>query len=79
MNTLTLIAIVVEVVISNVCPSGSDLATAEAAINVPPPERFSMMNGCFSRCSSFWPSTRDSQSVEPPAGNGTTMVTGRVG
>jgi len=79
LNTLTLIAIVVDVVIRSVCPSGSALATAVAAIRLAPPARFSTMNGCLSRCSSFWPSMRESQSVEPPAGNGTTSVTVLLG
>ena len=73
MNTLTLIAIVVEVVIKSVWPSGGDFATATAATVLAPPGRFSTTKVApLRRCSSFCDSMRASQSVEPPAGNGTT-------
>jgi hypothetical protein len=79
LNTLTLIAIVVEVVIKSVWPSGGDLATDTAAMTLAPPGRFSTTKVPLRRCSSFCDSMRASQSVEPPAGNGTITLTGREG
>ena len=80
MNTLTLIAIVVEVVIRSVWPSGGDFATDTAATTLAPPGRFSTTKvEPFRRCSSFCESMRASQSVEPPGGNGTITLTGRAG
>src|SRR5262245_22417629 len=62
-----------------VWPSGSELATAAAAMLVPAPGLFSI--------TTCWPQIRDSRSavmratvsVDPPGAYGTTMRTGRAG
>ena len=58
---------------------GSARATAVAPSVVPAPPRFSTMNGWPSRCSMPLATKRVSASVPPPAGNGTTIFTGRLG
>jgi len=76
---LALIAMVEDVAISSVVPSGAERATAAAPILVPAPGRFSMTNGLPKRCSSFGASRRATISMPPPGPVGTTIVTGRAG
>ena len=76
---LELIAMVDEVAISSVWPSGAERATAAPPMLVPAPGRFSMTNGLPNRCSSFGASRRATISMPPPGPVGTTIVTGRDG
>ena len=76
---LELIAMVDDVAISSVWPSGAARATAAAPMLVPAPGRFSITNGLPSRCSSFGATSRATISMPPPGPVGTTIVTGRAG
>src|SRR5262245_51913904 len=64
---------------SSVEPSGAALTTAAAAGLPPPPARFSTTNGCPSSSLKTCAISRANRSAVPPAGNGTTIVTGRLG
>src|SRR5438105_11577926 len=67
------------VVMRTVCPSGAALATASAPTLPPAPARFSTTTGCLKDSDIFALTQRATVSTEPPAGNGTTMRTGRFG
>src|SRR6516225_3517431 len=56
----------------SVCPSGADLATASAAIEPPAPPRLSTTMVAFTASPSICANGRDTMSVAPPGGNGTT-------
>ena len=63
----------------SVYPSGAERTTASAAILLPAPGRFSMMNGRASRSDSHCPMIRAAMSVPPPAAKPEMMRTGRDG
>src|SRR3954469_2987201 len=60
-------------------PSAGDLATAAAAMVPPPPARFSPSTGLPRRSCSFGAMARNTTSMPPPGGKGTTKVIGRFG
>ena len=62
--------------ISQVWPSGADLATALAPIEPEPPARFSTMTVAPSRCCRPGWTRREIASTEPPGGNGATSLIG---
>jgi hypothetical protein len=64
---------------SSVCPSGAAEATAFEPIAPVAPGRFSTTTGCPSEVASRSASTRATMSPVPPAENGTTSRTVRVG
>jgi hypothetical protein len=64
---------------SRLCPSGVDLAIADAAMLPPAPPRFSTTTGLPSAAPSFSPSRRAMASVLAPGGKQTVMETGRLG
>ena len=70
---------VVSMAASSVVPSAGDFATMVAAMPVLAPGRFSITTPCPQSSDSFCPTIRMLTSVGPPAGNGTTILTGRLG
>jgi hypothetical protein len=58
---------------------GADFATISVPITLPAPPRLSMTNVWRNACDRLSASTRAAMSVPPPAANGTTRRTGRVG
>ncbi|MNY19685.1 hypothetical protein D3C86_1531290 [compost metagenome] len=63
----------------SVYPSGSALATTLAPMMLLPPGRFSITTGTPHFPCSTGAMTRISTSVDPPAGYGTTILTGLLG
>jgi hypothetical protein len=66
-------------VTSSVWPSGAARLTPVAPIVPVAPGLFSTTNGCPNFSCSLGAIARASVSVDPPGGNGTTIVTGLVG